>query len=413
MMYLPGVPHKLKTLKGPAVQYELEALEDLITDNLHPKLLLLKAPNVRQLTEWMLLAENEKDRIRKKIRKVASSFVKEGRKENYLQLQQSGIIRLCDTVFHYLLPKDIASLHTVGKEINTENLYKTIYLILEELLHYLKENFPKYFDNNEKILDAYKMHNEPEIERKLKLIKKQLQHGKLKPAFIELVCEPFENFLLFFQSCSYRDLGYLHELQDTILDISKSKTDNLEDIITDKLFFLNFNSILFYNYYILKLKEEASQRKTVTDLVEFYSWQIKVLNQQLVKPNSIYLQHLEPIRDQLVFWIAEDLHYLNKKHQLTLALPVARETAKDKAKKVHVTLTVPDLALGARLLLDDVIINSNYTELMERVAKYFRTNRRESLSNNNTYNEGFNISIVTKEKMKGLLLKLSRKVNEF
>jgi hypothetical protein len=318
-----------------------------------------------------------------------------------------------DTVLHYLLPKDIYGIELTGRETGMDSVYKTVHTVLHELLQFLMADYPNYFAYTAKLPDTYKLKAEPAIQNGLTNLKKWLSKQKMSPAFKELICEPFEYFTGQEGQFTYRDLDYLNGLQTMLLEISELKCDHYENAISEKLFYLNFNSVLFYNYYILKLKEEASERKNVADLVEFYSWQIKVLNQRSVKPHCIYLPHLEPIREQLVAWIAEDLHYLNKKHQLTLPLPIARETAKDKMKKVHVTLTVPDLALGARLLLDDVIINTNYTELMERVARNFRTNRRESLSNNNTYNEGFNISVVTKEKMKSLLLKLSRKIADF
>lgn len=395
------------------LHYELEALDDLISESLHPKLALGSKPEEKQIREWNDFVVHEKERIRKKLRKSINGFVEDNERHAYIGLHQAGLTRLLDTVLDYLLPKDVEGVQATGRETGVDMVYKTTYQALHELLNCLQENYPTYFAYAAKLPNAYKWKAEPGIERNLKIIKKWLLQEKTNAAFIELICEPFEYFLLPENDFSYRDLSYLQELQTSLLDILKQKAKNLEDSIGEKLFYLNFNSVLFYNYFILKLKEEASERKNITDLVEFYSWQIKVLNQRIVKPNSVYLPHLESIRDQLVFWIAEDLHYLNKKHQLTLPLPMTRDVAKDKVKKVHVTLTVPDLALGARLLLDDVIINSTYTELMERVAKNFRTNRRESLSNNNTYNEGFNISVVTKEKMKSLLLKLSRKIAEF
>ena len=53
-------------------------------------------------------------------------------------------------------------------------------------------------------------------------------------------------------------------------------------------------------------------------------------------------------------------------------MPVISPATKERTMKVHVDLTVPDLALGARLLLDDVVVNSNYKEIMDLVAKNFR-----------------------------------------
>ena len=254
---------------------------------------------------------------------------------------------------------------------------------------------------------------EPLMQQTLEAVKKKLTK-KINSSFLELVCEPFEHFLLTDNEYTYRELLYLQELQVFLHSIIEQPLDKVEERITDRLLYLNFNSVLFFNYCILKMSAEAAKKKTVSELVEYFSWQIKIINQTLAKLDVVYLKHLPPIRDQLVFWIAEDLYYLDKKHQLSLALPVNREVEKDKLKKVHVQLTVSDLALGARLLLDTgVIVNTNYTELMKIVAKGFRTNRQVTISQRNIYNVGFEASAPSKEKMKTVLMKMVRKIGEY
>ncbi len=396
-----------------ALHYELEVLDDLIFEDLHPKNFITTLPEEKKLKEWNDLLVAEKSTIQKKIRKTVGSFIKENRKESYIQLQQSGITRLQDAVLHFLLPKDVSSLTKKSKTLCLENLYKEIWLELDLLLQQLKNDYAKHFDFNAKIADGCKWKNEAIIRDALAVIKKSLSK-KVSSSLLELLCEPFEHFLKLDNECSYRELAYLQELQVFLLAISEQAPDNIKNLITDRLLYLNFNSVLFFNYSILNMSDEAARKKTVTERVEYFSWQIKVINQTPVQPNIVYLRHLPPIRDQLVFWIVEDLYYLDKKHQLSLALPVNRETEKDKLKKVHVQLTVSDLALGARLLLDtDIIVDMNYTELMKIVAKGFRTNRQASISQQAIYNVGFEPSVTSKEKVKHVLMKMVRKIGEY
>ena len=397
-----------------ALQNELEVLEDLVFENLHPKQLLLFGPDVKQLAEWKELLIAEKKRIRKNIRKYANGIVNSTSKTSYLQIHQTGITKLLDAVFHYLAPKDVSDLFRQLKGVSIENLYKELYQLLTELFHYIKDNYPKHFDVNGKMPDGVKWGMEESFSKKLKTIRQFLKRASAKPSFIELICEPFEYFLSINNEISYRELYYLQELQDELILFAKQSSEDVIDQITERLLYLNFNSVLFFNYYILKISDEVSKKDTVNERVDYLSWQIKIINQTIVKPNVIYLQQQAPIREQLIFWIAEDLYYLDKKHQLSLVLPVSREVEKNKLKKVHVQLTVADLALGAKLLLDtEVIVNMNYTELMKLVARGFRTNRQSNISQQAIYNVGFEASAASKEKMKTILMKMVRKIGEY
>lgn len=396
-----------------ALQYELEVLEDMIFETLHPKKIIQQPPGAARIKELMNVLASEKETVPRKIRKVINSLLKENRKCAYLQLQQEGITRMMDAVIHYLLPLDIQSVYSESKSNSIEQLYKSLYVELEIMLHLLKNDFPKYFGYDGKLPDGTRWRMEPSMKAVPEAVRKKLKR-KVSQAFLELICEPFEHFYLTDTVYSYRELAYLNELQVFLLAIIEQPLEKVEERITERLLYLNFNSVLFFNYYILRMSDEAGSKKTVSERVEYFSWQIKVINQTLVKSNVVYLRHLPPIRDQLVFWIAEDLYYLDKKHQLSLALPVNREVEKDKLKKVHVQLTVSDLALGARLLLDtDVIVNINYTELMKMVARGFRTNRQANISQQAIYNVGFETSVTSKEKMKNVLMKMVRKIGEY
>lgn len=396
-----------------AMYYELEVLEDLVFETLHPKRIIQAPIENAQLVEFNKMVVSESDSVPKKIRKAISRILKEEKRVVYLQLQQAGITRMLDAVYHYLMPKDISCLYKQPKTDTVDSVYILLYTELESIFVHLRQGYGKYFDHDAKLPDGYKWKMEPFMNDTLDKVSKALKR-KLNPTLLELVCEPFKHFLLIDTECSNRDLIYLKKFQEYMLSIAEHPPEKVEDRITERLLYLNFNSVLFFNYYILKMSEEASLKKTISERVEYFSWQIKVINQTPVKPYMTYLRHLPPIRDQLVFWIAEDLYYLDKKHQLSLSLPVNREVEKDKLKKLHVQLTVADLALGARLLLDtEIIVNINYTELMKIVAKGFRTNRQANISQQAIYNVGFESSVTSKEKVKQLLMKMVRKIGEY
>jgi hypothetical protein len=396
-----------------ALVYELEVLEDIIFETVHPKALIEKRLEKKQLTDLMDLFVQENNEAIKRIRKTSGRLIRENRKAAYLRLQQAGMIRMMDALIAYLFPKDIWDIYKRESAETVEGFYKAAYVQLEAMLHLFKHDHLPYFDFDAKLPDGYKWKMERDMKETLEIIETRFEK-KVSAAFFELICEPFEYFLSNDSHISYKELAYLVELRLYLLGISEQVLEQVEEKISERLLYLNFNSVLFFNYMIRKISDEASQKSSVNERVEYYSWQIKTLNQTRVKHNIIYLSHLEPIREQLIYWIAEDLYYLDKKHQLSLTLPMNREAQKDKLKKVHVQLTVAELALGARLLLDtDVIINTNYTELIKMVARGFRTNRQANISQQAIYNVGFDVTTNSKEKMKSILMRMVRKIGEY
>lgn len=410
---LCSVFEKTKNNLRMALNYELETLEDLVFETLQLTNIIQNPPTENELSEIRKLIRFEKDSLPKRIRKTMNRLMKEEQRVNYIQLQQSGVTRIADKLYYYLLPKSSSALYSVNELDTIENIYKLMYVELENLLFLLQHDHKKYFDHDGNLPEGYKLSFETGFTSTILHIEQNLQK-KLSPVFLELICEPFKHYLQWETQYSFRELDYLRELQLYLEKLNGKVPNNIEESITKHLLYVNFNSVLFFNYLVLKMNEEASKRTTVTERVEYFSWQLKMINQTVVKPEIIYLRHLPPITDQLVFWIAEDIYYLNKKHQLTLALPVNREVEKDKLKKVHVQLTVSDLALGAKLLLDtEVIVNMNYTELMKLVARSFRTNRQANISQQAIYNVGFESSTSSKEKMKQVLMKMVRKMGEY
>lgn len=393
--------------------YELEILEDMVFETLQLKRIIQNPLSASRLTELRALLQNEKEAVPQRVRKAMSKFLRESHKNTYIQLQQSGITRMLDMLFQYLLPKDVKSIYKVSTINTVDAIYKLLYVELEQLLLHLQANYKTYFDFDGKLPEGFKQGYEAMMVDTATKIEGALSN-KVDKAFLDLLCEPFLQFARWEMDYSFRELQYLEDLRVCILSTMIDADDNVAETLTGQLMQLNFNSVLFFNYKILRLNEEASNRKTVNERVEYFSWQIKLINQTVLRKDVIYLKHLPPIQDQLVFWIAEDLYYLDKKHQLSLALPVNREVEKDKLKKVHVQLTVADLALGAKLLLDtEVIVNINYTELMKLVAKGFRTNRQARISEQAIYNVGFVNSTSSKEKMKHVLMKMVRKIGEY
>ena len=378
-------------------------LEHIISVILDPKKIKAEQINDEFLGECRLLFINDKERIKKQFTLEVFNLVDEQRIRFYIQQHQATIIKLADLIFDYLQPGNTNNITYTKRENILFNLYEEIYIQLEDLLNFIEQHFHNYFSRDLKIPEMYRWKIAPEIGNGLKLIKTALQKAKVNNSLINVVCHPFEDFVIAETKISYRELYYLKELQREVL----LATDRKNSAISSLMIYLNFNSIRFFNYYVTQFAELTIGIESDIGLIEYYSLKLKLLNQEPVKPGYVFKPKLPSIKDQIGTWITEELYFLEKRRQLLT--PVSLPKTEDPAvtTKVQTSLSVAHLSLGLKLLLDaKVITNKNSTELMRMVARNFRTDRREKISEDSLRNKAYNIESGTVEGMKDVIIGL-------
>ena len=104
--------------------------------------------------------------------------------------------------------------------------------------------------------------------------------------------------------------------------------------------YLNYNKLRLFNFYIQELKESGDHLNSVNDQIDFYSLQLKLINQLPVKPGLIYKPGLPSLKEQIGNWICEELYYLEKKQKLTFPVAMQRNNEFDNTGKIHTNLSV-------------------------------------------------------------------------
>jgi hypothetical protein len=180
------------------------------------------------------------------------------------------------------------------------------------------------------------------------------------------------------------------------------------------LIYIRFNSIRFYNYLVRMIALEAGKKETQEGLVEYFSLQLKLLNQAPVKPGLLYYTAMLPcIKEQVCNWINEELRYL-RKEQRSFIFPTTKNENADQLKKILVNMAVPDLFLGIELLLqEEVIMDMSKTELVERAVKNFQTKRQANISEKSAWNNMHGFSNFTVKKMEDLLYRMLKRLREY
>lgn len=133
---------------------------------------------------------------------------------------------------------------------------------------------------------------------------------------------------------------------------------------------------------------------------------------QLPIQQGISLKPSRPyIKEQIGTWLSEEIYFLDQRQQLSK--PQANDIQDPQAEqKIHTSLSVAHLSV--KLLVEaKVITNRNYTELLRIVAKNFKTERNEELSENSLRNKYYSVENGTLRNMKEVLILLNNLVKQY
>ena len=95
-------------------------------------------------------------------------------------------------------------------------------------------------------------------------------------------------------------------------------------------------------------------------------------------------------------------------------MPLPNNDLGDKLEKVQTVLSVPQLSLAVKLLLDTGVIKSKHTsEVLRMVSKHFRTENSDQISEDSLRNKVYNIEPGSIEGMKNIIMGLWDEVRKY
>ncbi len=397
------------------MDYELKALEHIITIVLNPTKITRNNLNDEFLNECKLLAEKESERIMKEFRVIAFGKYQQSELGFYYRKHQAILVKFADIVYGYLQPEEAENIYGLSNEAYVLDFYKEIMRIPLDLLDFIETSYPEYFDQDIKLPEAKRWVKAPEIKRNLKGIQKEMEKLEIDEDLIKIACRPFEDYLLPDLVISYHGLSYVQVLQGELISLFKKKAKaNAHEELCHLLLQLNYNSIHFFNYYVLQLQEKANDHTMLTDLFTFHSLKLKIINQLPVKPGLAYKPGLPEIRDQIGSWICEELYYLEKQERVLQQWENIKKEERSNESRIHTSLSVSQLALAVKLLVESkVISNTNSAELMRLVARNFRTDRQEVISEDSLRNKSYSFESSTVNRLKDEIIGLMNLVRKY
>jgi hypothetical protein len=185
------------------------------------------------------------------------------------------------------------------------------------------------------------------------------------------------------QNITFRRLIYLKYLVSELMQLAKPEAKiDYSKLVFEHLFYLNFNSFSLVEYATSKIRKEIEALPSITSQLEYLSRTLKELNQTQIKPSFALKPKRDSLKDILSKWLEEEIHFIEKKQQLTLMMPPGVQRFENLNDfKVKTTLSVPQIAYLVRILKDTgIITNDNKTDLIRFFSKYFSSVNNENIS---------------------------------
>jgi len=380
------------------VKYELDKLEEIVSVLLRPCHAAQQKDPQSFVANGYILLEAELERVKQQWILDSFSCEHDNRLSLYIKQHQRAVVRLSDMVVGFLSKQVAENIYTFPGLSNVVAYYTSIQYCLDQLLHFLRTNFSTYFDLDGKLDDYRRLHYAHHLKPIIKKHGSMLQRFDIDAKLIALLLHPLQDYCTA-AAVSFARHDFIRKLEQAIAGL-KDRTSVTNAAVCLLLIELNYNTSAFQEYYTSYLAESSRDTADEASIKAFYYLQLKLINQLPQVTDRGYDSTRPPLRELVGTWLAEEICFMEKKQQL---MHFTGEIA-EAEPKIHTSLSVAHLSLAVKLLVDAKIIkNKNSTELMKLVARNFKTDSRDKISEVSLRNKSYSYEIRTVDQMKDLV----------
>jgi hypothetical protein len=397
-----------------ALYYELETLELFITEQLHPsKLLRDNNLSEKEFTRFNELLTHEKESVKRRLKKVTYSYPKETHRKLYIQQHQFAVTHLKNLLLNFLLPKNAIDLVEMPHDSLEVKIYKRSLASMKDLFSFIKEEFPQYFNYDEKVPAAMALQLQESVRLQINKTRKQLSKASHDTRLIEIIFQTVQEYYKSERGkkLTYKRLSYLKILMKELEGIDNGETGNSHyPKLAVFLVYMNFNTPDFKNYFVRLIHEEINRSASLAEKIEVISFHHKEVSQLQVKPCCSLVPESPSVQLDIVTWLFNEMSHLEKKQTLGLVAPVEFKEPgdPDTERGIYSVLTVEELGLLLKIQKEtNMLKNKNMKQVARNIAENWHTKQKENISWQYLYNSMSTVEMGTirslEDKLVGLV----------
>ncbi|SDF61741.1 hypothetical protein SAMN04487996_111288 [Dyadobacter soli] len=391
--------------------YSLEWLDFIINVTLNIAKTEIDTLSDKQLQTIVAKADEEKERHVKFLKQ--QGFQLDSRRKMQLLVGQyhASLVMLLDQAY-----ENASRISPTHQRLQTA--LESISGCLDELLGFVEDRFSDFLSLDERVPASYLAQIKKELSDRLEALRLELFVRIDNRSLTDIIVQSLHHFIYDSEKrpISFREVFYKKELVSSLEKIS-SETDEtrLHQAIIEQLVYLNFNSRGFMNYFTQKLAQRINAYGPVHEKMTQLLLSYKEFNQMHRKAGvKLSPQHAD-LKKVLGNWFAQEITYLEKKHQWDVLPLQNQQPSKEKPEpfKVMCFLSVDQLGLILRALDALRIVKSkSLNSFIQSVAPYLSTPRKEEISYESLRNKAYTFEAGDKEVVIGTLERMITWIRE-
>jgi hypothetical protein len=348
---------------------------------------------------------NIKSAIKEKVFKLKSHL----KIEHFIHKNQLAMESLLNKLSKQINPETTNELYQFSLEYDKIDCLKSIYANLEKLLVFIESEYNEYLNVNIKVPQRTVLMNDYSIKPKLDFVRDSLLAKEMNQDLLKILFEPIvvlstiniQNQITYYQFNYATE--YIFELTQLLHENPNQVSDSeIEEWLLD----LNMNSFKYFDFKTNKLKEELNKCDSDFEKLEKLYENLKKYNQHRSKINKSFIDKLPPMKDQICFWIEEEIDFINKKRNLGNQQFSTTKTV-EPTNKILIGLSVAQISYFVNILMKTGIIkHSNQRDVFRMIADNFKTKGTDNISVDSLSSKFYNVETSTRNTIKEKIIEL-------
>lgn len=320
----------------------MERLDQIITKAFEPS--VANREGIQELAALTVEIDEITEQVKSYLKSEMFSDKSAHVLEREIQGYQSTLTRLLDTLTKYLHAIEGDS---VDNELKIKRVatYHHAINALDELLSFIERHLSKFFNVDEKIPDVYATHNRKIFQPKY-IQSEHFLHARIADArLVAIALQPLKDFIEEKEDTySFRQLMYLKELIGAFQCLgSLHKEDCAYSRLSEKLVYLNFNSIDFINHFTCRINAMIQPLETLDEKILKLTWHLKEISQMHIKPGTALNHGWPSVSEKVALWLIEEIKYYRRLQSPEFLQDIAYANTGDSNQKLTWTASKTDL----------------------------------------------------------------------
>lgn len=359
--------------------------------------------------------KSEIDRIKSTIKESVFAFKNEHETEHFVQKCQNEVQSLCFQLLK-LFPEGVKKcIYEKPTTFDDEEILHFVLASLENIALFIEQYYLRHLNEEACIPYRSGKMNHSVLKEKINTVANGLLISNLHPKLLNILQSHLDRFRKYNleEQITYKEFNYFNLFIDEFYELFNSTQEINEEIITEMLAHLNFNSLKLYNYRAEKIKSEINSIEDYDEKIKMFLHYLKIHNQIPNKSNMAFNPVWPSINIQISNWIEEEMNCLLKQNSLTQLKQTDISSDKKVNTKISTSLSVAQLCLLFKLMSDTGIINHpNQKDIFRFIADNFQTENANNISVSSISTKYYNVDLNTIEKLKDCLIKMLSELNQ-